>query len=63
MPPAVHRLKSDHAHDLTFYRDSVEHLAYEHCSAPDPILLGADDGFNHLRYEPVHPCLDAVPTV
>jgi hypothetical protein len=56
-------LKSHHPRDLTFYRDSVEHLAYEQGSAPDSILLGADDGFNHLRYEPVHPCLDAVPTV
>ena len=23
-----------------------EHLAYERCSAPNPILLGADDGFD-----------------
>jgi hypothetical protein len=56
-------LTPDHPPDLTFYRDAVEHLANEQSSAPDPILLGADDGFNHLRDEPVHPCLDAVPTV
>jgi hypothetical protein len=63
MAPAVDRLESDHAHDLTFYRDSVKHLTYEQSSAPDGITPGADDCFTHLRHEPVHPCLDAVPTV
>jgi hypothetical protein len=63
MAPAVDRRQSDHAHDLTLYRDSVRHLPHEQRSAPDAITPRANHGFTHLRQEPVHPRLDAVPTV